>query len=149
MQRAFAIVLGFSLFAVAAPAQAEWGLKMPSLNPFKKKDEAAKPASQPAGWHWLGSGKKPDVVETKPSMLSRMSAGTKSAWTKTKDTVYPWGAKAKEPAPLPVTGSHTIFSKGAKKPEKKPFWAWGNDEDEQRPQKASSVSDFIGGQRPE
>lgn len=143
----------FVVLAVASSAKAGWGW-MPSFNPFKKKD--SHPANieadhQEAGWHWLGSSNKPAPKETGPSMWQRMSGGTKNAWTKTRSVLTPWRSKPPEEEELVITGSNSSFSQMAngnsKQPAKKSMWSWGAEEE--RPQKASSVSDFIGGKRPE
>ena len=149
------------IFAVSA--QAEWWKpsmpkmpSMPNLNPFKKQDShPASIAKKEEGdsWQWPGMSKKPaEPQEIKPSMWQRVSSGTKSTWTKTKSTLTPWRAKPQPEEELVITGSNSSFSRMAntnsKQPTKKPYWSWGNDE-EQRPQKASSVSDFIGGRRPD
>ena len=98
------------------------------------------------------SRKPAEPVEAKPSMWQRVSSGTKSGWTKTKSALTPWRAKPQPEEELVITGSNSSFSRmansNAKQPVKKAFWAWGNEEDE-RPQKAGSVSEFIGGRRPE
>ena len=144
------------VLVLATSARAEWGLKMPNLNPFKRKDShpahIAGDSEQGAGWHWLGT-RKPTVQEpAKPSMWRRVTSGTKSAWTKTNQTINPWASKPQEEEEIVITGSNSYFSRmandGSKQPAKKPFWAWGG-EDEEQPRKATSVSDFIGGQRPE
>jgi hypothetical protein len=159
-------LLSLSLIFVlvfAVSAQAEWWKpsmpsmpSLPSLNPFKKQDShPASIAKKEEGdsWQWPGMSKKPaEPKEIKPSMWQRVSSGTKSTWTKTKSALTPWRAKPKPEEELVITGSNSSFSRMAnsnsKQPAKKPYWAWGNEEDE-RPQKASSVSDFIGGRRPD
>jgi hypothetical protein len=129
---------------------------LPNLNPFKSRD--SHPASianksEDDAWQWPGMSKKPSQpIEVKPSMWQRVSSGTKSTWTKTKSALTPWRAKPQPEEEIVVTGSNSTFSRMAngnsRQPAKKPYWAWGNDE-EDRPQKASSVSDFIGGRRPD
>ena len=162
-------LLSLSLIFVlvfAASAQAEWWKpsmpSLPNLNPFKKQDShPASIAKKEEGdsWQWPGMSKKPaEPQEIKPSMWQRVSSGTKSTWTKTKSALTPWRAKPQPEEELVITGSNSSFSRMAntntntntnsRQPAKKPYWSWGNDE-EQRPQKASSVSDFIGGRRPD
>ena len=166
LPRLLALSLIFAL-VFAPAAHAEWWKpsmpsmpsmpKMPSvpnLNPFQKRDShPANIGSQDDSWQWSGSSSKVEKpVEAKPSMWQRVSSGTKSTWTKTKSTLNPWQAKPQQEEELVITGSNSSFHRMAnsntKQPVKKAFWAWGNEEDE-RPQKASSVSDFIGGKRPE
>ena len=154
-------LLSLSLIFVlvfAVSAQAEWWKpsmpSLPNLNPFKKRDShPASIANNDDAWQWPGMSKKsaPEPV-AKPSMWQRVSNGTKSTWTKTKSTLTPWRAKPQPEEEIIVTGSNSSFSRmvngNSRQPAKKPYWSWGNDEDE-RPQKASSVSDFIGGRRPD
>ncbi|MGI8979443.1 MAG: hypothetical protein ACR2FY_09470 [Pirellulaceae bacterium] len=144
------------LLVFAASAQAEWWKpSMPNLNPFKRRDShPANIGNNEDSWQWPGMSRKPaaEPQEAKPSVWQRVSSGTKSTWIKTKSTLTPWRAKPQPEEELVVTGANSSFSRMAngdnKQPVKKAFWAWGNEEDE-RPQKASSVSDFIGGRRPE
>ena len=151
------------VLAACASAQAEWGWKpkmpsmpsLPSINPFKKRDShPANFGNQESSWNWPGMSRKPtEPVEAKPSMWQRVSSGTKSGWAKTKSALTPWRAKPQPEEELVITGSNSSFSRMAnsntKQPAKKAFWAWGNEEEDERPQQASSVSDFIGGRRPE
>ena len=157
-------LLSLSLIFVlvfAASSQAEWWKpsmpSLPNLNPFKGRD--SHPASiarksDDDAWQWPGMSKRPaaEPQEVKPSMWQRVSSGTKNTWTKTKSALTPWRAKPQPEEEIIVTGSNSSFSRMAngnsKQPAKKPYWAWGNDK-EDRPQKASSVSDFIGGRRVE
>lgn len=159
-------LLSLSLIFVlvfAASAQAEWWKpsmpsmpSLPNLNPFKGRDSHPRSIaskSEDDAWQWPGMSKKAaPEPEAKPSMWQRVSNGTKSTWIKTKSTLTPWRAKPQPEEEIVVTGSNSSFSRMAngnsKQPAKKPYWSWGNDEDE-RPQKASSVSDFIGGRRPD
>ena len=150
----FIVVLAF-----AASARAEWGWKpslpsVPNLNPFKKRDShPANFGEQESSWQWPGMSRKPaEPQAAKPSMWQRASSGTRNSWTKTKSVLTPWRAKPQPEEELVITGSNSSFTRMANsntnQPAKKAFWAWGNEEDE-RPQKASSVSEFIGGRRPE
>ena len=144
------------LLVFVTSTQAEWWKpSMPSLNPFNRRDShPANIGNTEDSWQWPGMSRKPaaEPQEAKPSMWQRVSGGTKSTWTKTKTALTPWRAKPQPEEELVVTGANSSFSRMAngdsKQPAKKAFWAWGNEEDE-RPQKASSVSDFIGGRRPE
>jgi hypothetical protein len=155
-------LLSLSLIFVlilASSARAGWGWKMPNLNPFKSHDShpahVAENNRQGAGWRWPGMEKKPAVEQpASPSMWQRMSSAPKYAWTKTKTTLNPWAARPAPPQqPISVTGTNSHFARmtnaNSKQPAKKPMWAWGAEEDNEKPRKASSVSDFIGGQRPE
>lgn len=154
-------LLSLSLILVlvlVSSARAEWGWKMPNLNPFKQQDShpahIARDSKPQAGWHWLGAAKKPAApAAPQPSMWQRMSSGTKSAWTKTKTTLNPWASKPKQEEEIVITGSNSYFSQMAntstRQPAKKPMWAWGAEEDNEKPRKAGSVSDFIGAKRPE
>src|SRR4051812_26951492 len=142
------------MLAGAASARAEWG--WPSLNPFQKDSHPASVAQKGSGWQWPGKADQPATQQPAgPSMWQRVSSAPKTAWTKTKAVVYPWGNKpaAPPPEPIQITGTNSYFAKMAngnqKPPAKKSFWAWGADEDNRKPQKASSVSEFIGGRRPE
>ena len=156
-------LLSLSLIFVlvfAASAQAEWWKpsmpsmpSLPNLNPFKRRDShpASIAADKEDSWQWPGMSKKPAPEPVaKPSMWQRVSSGTKSTWTKTTSALTPWRAKPQPEEEFTLTGSNSSFSRMAnsnsKQPAKKPYWAWGNDK-EDRPQKASSVSDFIGGRR--
>ncbi len=159
LPRLLALSLLF-LLVFAVSAQAEWWKprmpSLPNLNPFKKRDShpANISSQEEDSWQWPGMSKKPEVepVEVKPTMWQRVSSGTKNTWTKTKSTLTPWRAKPQPEEEIIVTGSNSSFSRMAngngKQAAKKPYWAWGND-DEEQPEKASSVSDFIGGRRPD
>jgi hypothetical protein len=159
LPRLHSLSLIFVLVFVVS-AQAEWWKpsmpSLPNLNPFKGGD--SHPASiahknQDDAWQWPGMSKKAaPEPEAKPSIWQRVSNGTKSTWTKTKSALTPWRAKPQPEEELVITGSNSSFSRmvngNSRQPAKKPYWSWGN-EDEERPQKASSVSDFIGGRRPD
>lgn len=153
------------VLAFAVSARAEWWRpsmpslpsmpKVPNLNPFQKRD--SHPASigkQSEGWEHPGMSRKSDEKqeEVKPSTWQRVSNGSKSAWSKTKTTLTPWRAKPQVKQEVVITGSNSTFNQmvnGQKKqPVKNTSWFWTDGEDE-KPKKASSVSDFIGGQRPQ
>ena len=128
--------------------------RMPNLNPFQRRDShPANVGNQDSSWQWPGLQRKPAEPVAKPTMWQRASSGTKGAWTKTKATLTPWRSQPQPEEELVITGSNSTFSRlanqNARQPAKKAFWAWGNEEEDERPQKASSVSDFIGGRRPE
>ena len=158
MPRLLSLGIVFVL-AFAASAQAEWGWKpkmpsMPNLNPFKRRDShPANIGNQESSWQWPGMSRKPAEPQAKPSTWQRVSSSTKSGWAKTKSALTPWRAKPQPEEELVITGANSSFSRmansNAKQPAKKAFWAWGAEEDDERPQQASSVSDFIGGRRPE
>lgn len=151
------------VFAVSA--HAEWWRpsmpslpsmpRMPNLNPFKQRDShPANIGKQEEGWEWPGMTRKPTekVEEAKPSLWQRVSGGSRSAWSKTKSTLTPWRAKPQVEEEMVITGSNSSFNQMVngqdKQPVKRTSWFWTDGEDE-KPQKASSVSDFIGGKRPQ
>lgn len=150
------------VLAFAVPAHAEWWRpsmpsmpRMPNLNPFKQRD--SHPASigkQEEGWEWPGMARKPaeKVEEAKPSLWQRVSGGSKNAWSKTKSTLTPWRPQPQVKQEKVITGSNSTFNQMVnghdKQPVKNSSWFWTDGEDE-RPQKASSVSEFIGGKRPQ
>lgn len=158
------------LMIFAASAQAEWWKprmpsmpsmssmpsmpRMPSINPFKWRDShPASIAQKDEGTPWLGTHRPAkQQEEVKPSMWQRVNSSTKSTWTKTTGYLTPWRSQPQPEEELVITGPNSSFSRMAnsstRQPTKKAYWAWGNEE-EDRPQKASSVSDFIGGRRPE
>lgn len=102
------------LFLLVAPtwAGAEgWGL--PSWNLLKSDSSKSSNSSL--------SGRKSNSSyasqrTTEPSMWSKMSAGTSSAWKKTTTTLTPW--KKEKPAPARPTG----IRRHAPKPEPKSTW---------------------------
>ena len=160
------------VFVFAASSQAEWwkpsmprlpglpampGLpsmpRMPNLNPFQRaSSHPAAIAQRDDDWQ-SGSANQREEPQATPSMWQRVSSGTQNSWCKTKSALTPWRAKPQPEEELIVTGSNSSFARIAngdsRQPAKKPFWAWGNEEDDEPPQKASSVSDFIGGRRPD
>jgi hypothetical protein len=150
----YALVIAVSAVA-GGTARAE-GWKMPSLNPFKKKD--SHPAhlritddeSRSSSW-W--KPKSPSVPSRKaaatpatPSTWTKVSSGTKSAWTKTKDVLNPFDDENDKPKA--VTGYHSPFSQAStrKRTESKSSWwpSWGKGE-EKKPQ---TVQDWMSLERP-
>ena len=128
---------------------------VPNLNPFKQRN--SHPASigkQEESWQWPGMAQKSaeKQEEAKPSMWHRVSSGTKNTWSKTKSTLTPWRAKPQAEEEMVITGSNSSFNQlvngHEKQPVKKTSWFW-TDEEEEKPRKAGSVSEFIGGKRPQ
>jgi hypothetical protein len=153
----FALVIAVSVAAGTARAE---GWKMPSLNPFKKKD--SHPAhlritddeSKNSSW-WKPkvpsvpsmSSRKAAATPAGPSTWTKVSGGTKSAWTKTKDALNPFDDEKDKPKS--VTGYHSPFSQASarKKSESKSSWwpSWGAEPEK----KSKTVQDFLGQPRPD
>jgi hypothetical protein len=150
-------------------AQAEEGWKFPNLNPFSKSEPAtAKPATartaQPAtaragsasstGSWWPMSGstataKTGKPKSNEPSTWDKMNSSTKSAWTKTKQTLMPW-QEEEPPVRRPVTGTNRVAaSNSANKPaEKKGYFSnWFTEEE--KTSKPKTVNDFLAQPKPD
>jgi hypothetical protein len=152
--------LAIAVFALPTGAARGEGWKMPSLNPFKKKDShpahlrVTDDESKSSSW-WkpklpskpTTTSRKTATTPTQPSTWSKVSSGTKSAWTKTKDALNPFDNEKEKPKS--VTGYRTPFSQASarKMPEKKSSWwpSWGG-EPEKKPK---TVQDFLGQPRPD
>lgn len=143
---------------VCGTARAE-GWKMPSLNPFKKKD--SHPAhlritdndSKSSSWWKPKLPSMPTMTPRKtaptpaqPSTWTKVSSGTKSAWTKTKDALNPFDDEKVKPQS--VTGYHSPFAQAStrKKTESKSSWwpSWGKPEEK----RAKTVQDWMSQERP-
>ena len=118
-----------------------------SLNPLAKKN------SHPAHVRLAEEEKSPwwkpkmpslsrngSRKSSQPSTWTKLSRGTKSAWSKTTDALNPFDDESDKPKP--VTGYNTAFSRSSRKPAKKSsWWSFGADEEPQRPK---TVQDFLG-----
>jgi hypothetical protein len=150
-----------ALFIIGpAPAMAEgWG--MPKLNPFAKQKNARATASVSdapvSGWKWpklwpsKAAGMQPRTSRpAAPSTWQKMTAGTKSAMSKTADALNPFDdANDNQPRPG-ITGSNTVFSQASKNKESKgrsflPSWPWGKEESS----KPKDVNSFLSQPRPD
>ena len=141
-------VLLLGMLPAAAVGQ---GWKMPNLNPFARND--SHPANvrmaddENAPW-W--KPKFPSVTASRtrkssqPSTWTKISRGTRSAWSKTTDALNPFNDANDKPKP--ITGYNTAFSRPSRRTEEKSSWwpSWGAEE----PKRPQTVQDFIGQPRP-
>lgn len=156
MKGAWKLALVVLMTLGAAPAVRGEGWKMPSLNPFKKRD--SHPAhlritDEPKSAWWkpklpsFSSG-KPRGGSSQPSTWSKMTRTTKNAWSKTTDALNPFDDEPEKPRS--VTGYNTAFTQASsrKKEEKKSSWwpSWGAKEE---PQRSKTVQDFLSQERPD
>lgn len=144
------------LVAGTGSANAE-GWKMPSLNPFSRKD------SHPAHLRTADDNERPwwkPQLPTVPTLSSgkakakssgsstwtKINRGTKSAWAKTTDALNPFDDAPQKPRN--ITGYGSPFSQASARTtdEKKSAWwpSWGAD----KPKKPETVQDFLGLDRP-
>ncbi len=154
------LVASFFLAANGGLALAEGGWKMPNLNPFKKTDShpahlSQSDDSQSDGWHFPSIMKsQPKAKSSGPSMWNKVTTTSKNAWSATADFLNPFDDPKPEPQ-RDVTGSNTYFTQSSTKKQatKKPFWSWSSNdetrEEESKQRSIRTVSDFIGGERPE
>jgi hypothetical protein len=145
------LVLAASIVPVLGGRASAEGWKMPTWNPFKKKD--SHPAhlrihdeDSQGSWWWKprSASQKPS---SQPSTWSKVVGGTRSAWNKTKDALNPFDDKPQHSRS--VTGSNSVFAPAStRKPEKKKstWWPSWNGKEEKKP---LTVTDWIGLDRPE
>ncbi len=132
-------------FALSGPAIAGDGWSMSSLNPFKKAstDKRARGNLTDAGKSGsFLSASRPSTrsyttrQKEEPSTFEKMSQGTKSFFTKTKDTLTPWSKSSSKKKPS-----------APKSPSKKSFLSsWWPKKKE--PPKPKTVGDFLAQDRP-
>ncbi|HZL89747.1 MAG TPA: hypothetical protein VFB96_15385 [Pirellulaceae bacterium] len=152
------LVIAGSVLACGSAAAEGW--KMPNLNPFKKKDShpahlrVTDDASKNSSW-WKpklpsktsATERKTTSTPAKPSTWTKVTSGSRNAWTKTKDALNPFDDEKDKPNS--VTGYHSPISQAStrKKPESKSSWwpSWGS-EPEKKPK---TVQDFLGQPRPD
>jgi hypothetical protein len=157
------VIAALSLFALLlAPALVgaeEGGWSMPNLNPFAKKSNkriSASVSDAPTSglkWPklWPSSTAKASRSRGKPqpSTWQKMTAGTKSAVTKTADVLNPFD-DANDNKKTSITGSNTVFSQASKNKSSKsksflPSWpSWGAEEKNE----PRTVNEFLGGEKP-
>ena len=159
MKRSLLYCLVVAVLSLVCPAVRAEGWKMPRLNPFKKRDShpahlrIADDEGKSSWWKPKVpslpsmSSRKSAAKPAKPSTWSKVSGGTKTAWTKTKDVLNPFDDK--QDKPKSVTGYGSPFSQAStrKKAEGKSSWwpSWGGEPEK----KSRTVQDFIGQPMPD
>ena len=149
------LVASIGMMLLGTPlAQAE-GWKMPSLNPFKRKTSHPahlRMADDERPW-WkpklpaiptLSSGKAKSK-SSGASPWSKMTRGTKAAWSKTTDALNPFDDEPERPKSITGYGSPFAQSSARKEEVKKASW-WSPFGDE--PKEPETVQDFLGMERP-
>ena len=141
------------VFILAAPPLRAEGWKMPSLNPFKKKDSHPahlRVTDEPSPW-WKPKlpslpSRKAKAASSGPSTWSKMTGGTRRAWHKTKDVLNPFDDA--DDQPKDVTGYNTHFTRQASHHEEEKegssWWPWT----EEKPKRPQTVQDFLSQERP-
>jgi hypothetical protein len=139
------------------PAMAEeGGFRLPSLNPFKseKKRAAARVSDERSSMFSLPSLPKPSMPALpsfgksrsaprrgQPSMISKVSDGTKGFFHKTYDVLTPWDNDKQKP-PTHMGGR----KKPSRSSKKESWFGWFGDEEEDY--RIESVNEFLSLPRP-
>lgn len=133
------------------------GWSMSKLNPFAK-DGSAKPKtsrvsdSDSKSWSlpklpsWSSTKPAPAARKSEPSTIGKVTSGTKSMLSKTKETLTPWDdspSKSKKRSP----SSRTASSRQPKKSKGFLPSSWFADSKPSKSSEPRSVTDFIGQQR--
>jgi hypothetical protein len=149
-----ALLTAFSLAARAE--EGRW--RMPNLNPFSPKGKpptSGRVSDAPtSGWKWPKlwptSTASAKAKPAGPGAWQKMSAGTRTFFSKTADAINPFDDAGDDQQPVKITGSNSVLSRGsAKKKEKSrsllpASWRGGEEKDEPR-----TVNDFLARPRPE
>lgn len=140
------VTVAFLSLCPSSTVTAEEGWKFPSLNPFQSETSRS-PARTTNNSSWWGTPKLPGFSSTparrpgpqKPSMLTKMTRGTKNAMSKTYDALTPWdNNKPKKPATNMNYSNSKSDSSGG-------FFGWFSPKEEPE---IRTVNDFLIQPRP-